>query len=346
VRRTPEGWIEFQVRDTGIGMKPEQLHNLFEAFRQADSSTTRKFGGTGLGLAISRRFARMMGGDITAESEYGKGSVFTLRVPAVISTPETVDTSDRIPAAPAGTVLVIDDDEDVHELLRRTLSRHGFAVESARNGDDGLGLARKLRPQAIVLDVMMPGTDGWTVLSRLKSDPETADLPVIMLTIVENRNLGFALGAAEYLTKPIDRDRLASVILRYRRNSGALALVVDDEPDQREIVRRMLEAEGWNVEEATNGRDALVRLERAAPALILLDVIMPEMDGFEFLHEIAQQETWKTIPVIVITAKDLTEDERAALDRYASNVLRKGSYDRNALAERISHMVASRTRAG
>jgi CheY-like chemotaxis protein len=243
-------------------------------------------------------------------------------------------------------VLVIDDDEDVQELLRRTLARHGFAVESARNGDDGLRLAHKLRPQAIVLDVMMPGTDGWTVLSRLKSDPETADLPVIMLTIVENRNLGFALGAAEYLTKPIDRDRLASVILRYRLNTGALALVVDDESHQREIVRRMLESEGWTVDEAQHGRDALDRLEHSAPALILLDLIMPEMDGFEFLHELAQRETWKTIPVIVITAKDLSAEERTALDRYAGNVLTKGSYDRNTLAERISHMVTSRMHPG
>ena len=346
VQRAPERWIEFQVRDTGIGMKPEQLKSLFEAFRQADSSTARKFGGTGLGLAISRRFARMMGGDITAESEFGKGATFTLRIPADVSPPEIVETSARIPAAPAGTVLVIDDDEDVHELLRRTLSRHGFAIESARNGDEGLRLARKLRPQVIVLDVMMPGMDGWTVLSRLKSDPETADFPVIMLTIVENRNLGFALGAAEYLTKPIDRDRLASVILRYRRNSGAIALVVDDEPDQREIVRRMLEAEGWVVEESANGRDALERLQHAAPALILLDIIMPEMDGFEFLHELAQRDTWKTIPVIVITARDLSADERAAIERYAGNVLRKGTYDRNTLAERISHMVASRARPG
>jgi len=344
VRRTAEGWIEFQVRDSGIGLKPEQLQNLFESFRQADSSTTRRFGGTGLGLAISRRFARMMGGDITAESEFGKGSVFTLRIPAVVNTLGTLDTSTRIPAAPAGTVLVIDDDEDVHELLRRTLSRHGFAVESARNGEDGLRLAGKLRPQAIVLDVMMPGTDGWTVLSRLKSDPETADLPVIMLTIVENRNLGFALGAAEYLTKPIDRDRLAAVILRYRRKNETIALVVDDDPDQREIVRRMLEAEGWAVEEAANGRDALSRLENSTPALILLDLIMPEMDGFDFLHELSQREAWKTIPVIVVTAKDLSAEERAALDRYAGNVLRKGSYDRNALAERISQMVTSRVR--
>jgi CheY-like chemotaxis protein len=286
----------------------------------------------------------MMGGDITAESEFGKGSVFTLRIPAVVQTLETIEPPTRIPAAPAGTVLVIDDDEDVHELLRRTLARHGFAVESAANGEDGLRLARKLRPQAIVLDVMMPGTDGWTVLSRLKSDPETADLPVIMLTIVENRNLGFALGAAEYLTKPIDRDRLAAVILRYRRKTEAIALVVDDQPEQREILRRTLEAEGWLVQEAENGRTALALLEINAPALILLDLIMPQMDGFEFLHELAQHEAWKTIPVIVITARDLSSEERAALDRYANNVLKKGSYDRNALAERISHMVASQVR--
>jgi signal transduction histidine kinase/CheY-like chemotaxis protein len=340
--------IEFEVRDTGVGMKPEQLQNLFQPFRQADSSTTRKFGGTGLGLAISRRFARMMGGDITVSTEFGKGSTFTLHLPAVIYSPQemagTVETSAPIPAAPAGTVLVIDDDEDVHELLRRTLARQGFAIESAKNGEDGLRLARRIRPQAIVLDVMMPGTDGWTVLSRLKSDPETADLPVIMLTIVENRNLGFALGAAEYLTKPIDRDRLASVLLRYRRNTGAIALVVDDEPDQREIVRRMLESEGWSVQLAANGRAALECVRREIPAIILLDLMMPEMDGFEFLGELTHRDDWKSIPVIVVTARDLSAEERAGLDRYAKDVLRKGSYDRNALAERITQLVTSRLR--
>ncbi len=346
VRRTPDGFIEFEVRDTGVGLKPEQLQGLFEAFRQADSSTARRFGGTGLGLAISRRFARMMGGDINVQSEFGKGSVFTLRVPASVDVPAQPGPSVPAVTAPAGTVLVIDDDEDVHELLRRTLSRHGFAVESAKNGEDGLRLARKLRPQAIVLDVMMPGMDGWTVLSRLKSDTETADFPVVMLTIVENRNLGFALGAADYLTKPIDRERLAAVLLRYRRTSSATALVVDDEPNQREILTRLLESEGWAVTQAENGRVALDRIQSGVPAIILLDLIMPEMDGFEFLHELSLRDPWKNIPVIVVTAKDLSPAERDMLDGYANNVLRKGMYDRDVLADRISHMVAARVRAG
>lgn len=343
VERAPDGFISFMVRDTGVGMTPAQLTRLFEPFTQADASMTRKYGGTGLGLAISRRFARIMGGDIQVVSAPGKGSLFTMRIPA------NVEPASPAPIAQpemgvAGTVLVIDDDPDIHELLRRTLARHGFHVEVAGGGEDGLRLARKIRPTAITLDVRMPGMDGWTVLSKLKGDPATADIPVVMLTIEDNRNLGYALGASEYLTKPIERERLAAVLVRYRTSAACVALVVEDEPDSREVVRRMLESEGWVVRESDNGRTALEQLKVERPAIVLLDLMMPEMDGFEFLDVLHRSEEWRDLPVIVITAKELTQDDRERLNGNVAKVLRKGSYSKQDLVDMVSRMLSTRIR--
>jgi CheY-like chemotaxis protein len=325
-------------------MTPEQVSNLFQSFTQADPSMTRKFGGTGLGLAISRRFARMMGGDILVESELGRGSTFTLRIPS-----QTLQEAGRKAGvadteAESGVVLVIDDDADVHEMMRRTLSRHGFSVRGARTGDEGLRMAKEILPRAITLDVMMPGMDGWTVLASLKNDRDTADIPVVMLTIVDNRNLGFALGAAEYLTKPIDRERLSAVLLRFGAGPDRVALVVEDEEDSREVIRRMLESEGWRVRETSNGREALEELARMLPAVILLDLMMPEMDGFQFLDELHKRPEAKNIPVIVVTAKDLTAEEREILNGHVSRILQKGAYQKKELIEHVSAMVAARAR--
>ncbi|MES1258109.1 MAG: response regulator [Acidobacteriota bacterium] len=348
------GTVAFVVSDTGVGMRPDQLARLFEPFVQADSSTSRKFGGTGLGLVISRRFARMMGGDITASSEEGKGSRFTLVLPlrvegerdkAFAGQPDALS-----PGGGAGTVLVIDDEPAVHEILRRTLGRYGFRTEGAFNGEDGLRMARRIHPQAITLDVMMPGMDGWAVLAALKSEGELADIPVVMLTIVDNRNLGYALGASDYLTKPIDRERLVSVLLRYRGGAPATALVVEDDPASREMLRRILENHGWVVLEANNGREALEHLvgERGGtrPGIVLLDLMMPEMDGFEFLAEMHTHPEWVSIPVIVITAKELTPEDRARLNGHVSRVIEKGKYQRDELLEHVSSLVNSRLRPG
>jgi signal transduction histidine kinase/CheY-like chemotaxis protein len=344
VMRDTQGFILFEVKDTGVGMTQEQLSRLFQSFTQADPSMTRKFGGTGLGLAITRRFARMMGGDVTAESEQGKGSTFTMRIPSRVVEESAKSAAGLEKRAESGVVLVIDDDNDVHEMMRRTLARHGFAVQSAHNGDEGLRMARDILPRAITLDVMMPGMDGWTVLAALKNDRETADIPVIMLTIVDNRNLGFALGAAEYLTKPIDRERLSSVLLRYGAGAEKRALVVEDEPDSHEVITRMLESEGWRVEHASNGREALERLEKSLPVVILLDLMMPEMDGFQFLDALHKREEWKNVPVIVVTAKELTAEERKILNGHVGKILQKGAYQKNELIEQVSAMVASRVR--
>jgi signal transduction histidine kinase/DNA-binding response OmpR family regulator len=334
-------WLRFSVTDTGIGMTSEQLERLFEAFSQADAATTRKYGGTGLGLALSRRLCRMMGGDVTVESESGRGSTFTIRLPAVVAeaTEQTSTTAPLEHAEPGvGTVLVIDDEAAIRDLMQRFLAKEGFRVVAAAGGEEGLRLARELRPDAITLDVMMPGMDGWAVLSALKADSALADIPVIMLTIVDDKNLGYALGAADYLTKPIERDRLLAVLRAHRRDHPVL--VVDDDVTLRQLLRRMLEPEGYTVVEAENGRVALDRLSSVAPSVVLLDLMMPEMDGFEFVTEFRRNEAWRGIPIVVITARDLSRDDRERLNGYVQKILQKGAHGRDQLLAEVRDLVA------
>ena len=218
----------------------------------------------------------------------------------------------------------------MHPTPRRT------RVVTAASGEEGLRWARELRPDAITLDVMMPGMDGWAVLSALKADPDVAEIPVIMLTIVDDRNLGYALGASDYLTKPIDRERLVSVLKQHRP-----VLVVDDDAEVRQLLRRMLESEGFAVVEAENGRVALERLRGESPSLILLDLMMPEMDGFEFVAELRRHEGWRAIPIVVITARDLSRDDRDRLNGHVEKILQKGTYDRDQLLAEVRELVAS-----
>ena len=342
-------FYEFSIKDTGIGMTAEQMAGLFEAFSQADASTTRKYGGTGLGLAITRRFCRMMGGDTTIQSEPGAGSVFTIRLPVAVALPETADE----PAAavrdafigaegnPGDTVLVIDDDPAARDLMRRFLTREGFRPETASNGEEGLRLARELRPAAITLDVMMPGMDGWTVLQRLKADPDTQNIPVVMLTMVDDKNIGFALGAADYMTKPIDRARLSAILSKHRcadRETGCRVLLVEDDDATRDMMKSLLEREDWRVEEATNGRIALECLQTLTPDLILLDLMMPEMDGFEFARRLREKPEWKRIPVVVLTARDITAEDRRRLNGDVEKIVRKGAWDHAALLQELRHL--------
>jgi CheY-like chemotaxis protein len=341
--------IVFEVADTGIGMSEEQMGRLFQDFSQADASTAKKYGGTGLGLALSRRLCRMMGGDIAVTSEPGRGSTFTVRLPMEVEEPAAATAASSLgPALPegtgrgtAGTVLVIDDEPAVREIVQRFLTREGYRVETAASGEEGLRLARAAAPDVITLDVLMPGMDGWAVLAALKADPRLADVPVIMLTIVEEKNLGYALGAAEYLVKPLDRDRLVEVIRRHQPERPIL--VVDDEAEQRALLRRILEREGYAVMEAENGLDALARLRERAAGLILLDLMMPEMDGFELVEELRRQETWRALPVVVITGRDLTVVDRARLSGSVERVLVKGGHGTEALLREVRELLARST---
>ncbi len=347
VTREPEpagDWLSFEVRDSGIGMTPEQLAKLFQEFSQADASTTRKYGGTGLGLALSRRLCRMMGGDVTVASEPGTGSTFTVRLPAVVedpTAPPAVPAALPVDGAPAaGTVLVIDDEPAVRDLMQRFLGKAGFRVATAATGEEGLRLAEQVEPDVITLDVMMPGMDGWSVLAALKGNPRVSDIPVIMLSIVDERNLGFSLGATDYITKPLDRDRLLEVLGRYRRG-GRPVLVVDDDPAFRTLLRRLLEREGWTVIEAENGRIGLERLEEIQPALILLDLVMPETDGFEFASEVRKHEAWRSIPIVVVSSKDLTEEERRRLHQNVERIIDKAGVNRDTLLAEVRGLVAA-----
>ncbi len=345
----------FRVRDTGIGMTPEQLRRVFQPFTQADATTTRKYGGTGLGLAVSRKLSQMMGGDVTVESELGKGSVFTLDLPADAPErqaapvePAAAPAPPPRPPAGASTVLVIDDDASVREMLERLLTAEGFRVVTTARGEEAVEAARAVRPQVITLDVMMPGVDGWAVLAQLKADPDLAEIPVVMLTIVEDRNLGYALGAADYLTKPLDRDRLLTTLRKHCRAAApGLALVVEDDSATRDMFRRMLEKDGWGVAEAANGREALDCVAQGRPRLILLDLMMPGMDGFEFLEELRQHPEWRSIPVVVVTAKDLTPEDRLFLNGSlllggcVKRVLQKGSFRRDELLREVRDLVTA-----
>jgi PAS domain S-box-containing protein len=334
-------WIQFTVRDTGIGMTPEQMARLFQAFSQAHEDSARRYGGTGLGLALSRRLCQMMGGDITLASEPGHGSTFTVRLPAEVAAQgEAADAPVRVEGGPPSgrTVLVIDDDPAVRDLMQRFLVREGFRVVVAAGGEEGLRLAREVRPDAITLDVMMPSVDGWAVLAELKADPALAKVPVIMLTMVDDKSLGYALGAADYLTKPIDREQLVAVLRKYHPHRSVL--VVDDDLAMRDLIRRILESEGYVVVEAENGRVALDRVRDEKPGLILLDLMMPETDGFEFIDEFRRHDAWRGIPIVVVTAKDLSVEDRRRLNGYVERVLQKGALSREALLRDVRDLVA------
>jgi signal transduction histidine kinase/CheY-like chemotaxis protein len=352
-------WISFRVTDTGIGMSQEQLGRLFQAFTQADASTTRKYGGTGLGLTITRHFCQMMGGDITVASELDRGTTFTIRVPAFVGgRVDMPDASEIESAATKGTdasegarsgstVLVIDDDPAMRDLLRRHLTNDGYHVEAAGNGKDGLRLARTLEPDAITLDVMMPGMDGWMVLTALKNDPVLAPIPVVIVSMVDEKNMGYTLGAADYLSKPLDRKRLSVVLGRYRQEQGRdfNVLLVEDDARTREMLRRTLQKAGASVIEAENGQIGLERLSECRPHLIVLDLMMPVMDGFQFLAELRKLDGSHEVPVVVTTAKKLTSKDYDDLKGSVERILQKDAHTRENLLNEVSSVLRRCTAA-
>jgi len=350
-RSTENGqdWLRFAVADSGIGMTPKQLGKLFQAFSQADASTTRKYGGTGLGLAISRRFCQILGGDITVTSEPGKGSIFTMSLPARAPERATGETSfiKRTSTAPEAEnrplVVVIDDDPSVLELMERFLTKEGFAVRTASNGQDGLNLTRRHQPIAITVDVLMPGMDGWSVITALKGDPATAHIPIILVTVTDSREMGMALGVFDYLSKPVDWQRLSTLMGRLRlKHDARPVLVVEDDTATRELLERSLRKEGWLVVTAGNGREALQAVKSSEPCLVLLDLMMPEMDGFEFLTHFRREARFAQTPVIVLTAKDITAEDRARLSGRVSELVSKNSLAAKKLVPQLRSYLDSR----
>lgn len=351
--------LHFEVRDSGIGMTPEQLDRLFRRFSQADASTTRRFGGTGLGLAITKAFTTMLGGEITVTSEAGKGSAFTLRLPADLRTAraEPDEPAARLGEAvgqeqdgPAGLVLVIDDDAATRDLVSRFLRREGFAVRCAPDGAEGLAMARRLRPIAILLDVMMPRMDGWAVLSALKADPELAETPVVMVTVVQERGLAFSLGATEYLNKPLRWDRLKRVLDRFRREvAPGLALLMESDEAERCELASVLEAAGWTVEAVASPAAALTRLASPpVPAVLVIELRAADLgDDFALLRELRRRPELREMPVIALTEGEVDEAELARLRDTVRSILPADAASRQ-LAEELKRVAqdAAKTENG
>lgn len=352
-----DNYFEFYVKDNGIGISADKLHTLFQAFTQADSSTTRKYGGTGLGLTICKEFAELMGGSIEVESEVGKGSCFIVKIPAHVETIATEKTPNSGTKSGSGQtdlsnfkmthikehgiVLVVDDDHEMRELLAEHLDKLGYRPVTAASGEEALSMVHKLKPDAITLDVMMPDMDGWEVLAQLKADEALMQIPVIMLSIIEDKAKGYALGATEYLIKPIDREHLATVLSKYRENAEPLVMLVEDDETTRNMMINMLERIECNVISAENGKIALQRLQQHQPDIILLDLMMPEMSGLEFAQILHNHPYWHQIPIIVLTAKDLTPEDRQQLSGCVELIYQKGNFRRVDLLTQIQQRLAS-----
>jgi CheY-like chemotaxis protein len=359
--------IFFSVQDSGIGMSREQQDKLFEAFSQADASATRKFGGTGLGLVISQHYCNMMGGHIHVASELGQGATFTVSLPLkkgpsqenVQTIPDELAASWQAEAVASevryspmpqsdnverrehlSTVLVIDDDPSVHDIMTHYLTQKGFNVHTASSGAEGLEQAADIKPDVITLDVMMPGMDGWAVLKALKQDPELCDIPVIMVSMVENRNMGFSLGAIDYLSKPIEKERLCDVVNRCVRSSReGTVLVVEDNDALRTSIKDILALDGWTVKAVQSAESAFSTMGENPPVLIMLDLMMPEMDGFEFLNQLQHNPRWSDIPVVVISGKQLSVEEHRQLQGRVAKVVNKAAYHHDELLDKVYHIV-------
>ncbi len=334
--------VEFIIEDTGIGMSADQVKKVFQPFTQADEKTTRKFGGTGLGLTITKMFAEMMGGMIDVTSVKGEGTTFTVTLPKVV-TDDTFDLNQ--PSSEQSddkdyTVLVIDDDDSAQDMMKRFLEKQGYSVIQAKSGEMGLKLATEHMPDLITLDVMMPEMDGWEVLNTLQSNERSKKIPVIMLSMANEPDIGYSLGATDYLTKPVDWNELSNILSKHQIESDSqTVLIVEDDETTRQMLRKSLETNDFKVRTAHNGKDGLEKVKQFKPGLILLDLMMPEMDGFEFAERLREKKEWLDIPVVVITAKDLSKDDLTRLKGNVETIMQKGSYSKDELLTEVGDRI-------
>lgn len=353
-------WISFAVTDTGIGIAPQDQDDIWQEFRQIDGSLSRRHEGTGLGLAIVRRLAAMLGGDVALESQLGKGSTFTVRLPVELADPARVIESfmsalpmptgpstelPRYRAAEKPLVLVVDDDPEVIYILEKYLRDDGFEIAVARTGDAAIEQARALRPFAITLDIMLPGKDGWEVIQTLKDDPATADIPIIVVSMLDNRQLGYSLGAAEYLVKPVSRKVLLERLAQLRANAPVQhVLVVEDDLVEQRVLAMVLGEAGLEVTTFASGTEALEWLADHTPDLITLDLMMPGMDGMEALDQIKHRPHLRGVPVLIITAKEILPEDRVRLNSRIATIIRKGPTQRETLLAEVRDQLVSRAR--
>lgn len=333
-------FVRFSVTDTGIGMTEEQSGRIFQEFTQADDSTTRRFGGTGLGLTLCRKFTELLGGTISVISRPGEGSTFIVRLPRNTQALAKAPGKPIMPLQPSlhrGKILIIDDDPSLREAVSRMLTKEGFWVAMASDGEEGLQMAKVLRPHIITLDIAMPDMDGWQVLSRLKDDPDLKNIPVVILTMMDGRSKGYALGASAVVQKPVSREDLLAVIASVETGqSEAPILVVEDDETTQEVLHRIITESGWESRKALNGQEALELVQFEHPKLIILDLMLPEMDGFQLLTELQNHPEWREIPIIVLTAKDLTPEDLKRLEvDQIHHVFRKGACSKEELVEAV-----------
>lgn len=359
------GIISFGVKDSGIGIAEKDYGKVFEEFQQVDTSNTRKYKGTGLGLPIAKKLARMLGGDLTLESVIGEGSTFTLTIPAkipqslldahaqpqppLLKRPEPV-VQRPVPSTPLPNpppvsgqvqILSIDDDPDVIEILRQYLIPEGYSIVGALSGDEGIAMAMSMKPALITLDIMMPKKDGWQVLRELKANPQTRDIPVIIHSIVDNKPLAMSLGAVDVMTKPTDPKRLLMLVQKFNQSGDKFILLVDDNLDFALSCKDLLKQDGFSVKLATRGEEALKILNESIPSMILLDLVMPGMDGFKVVKELQQKELWKKIPVVVLTGKTLTDEDHKELDPFVADYLMKETFTTAAIMNAIRKTIGA-----
>ncbi|MEZ4318465.1 MAG: response regulator [Myxococcota bacterium] len=338
--------LHIHVSDTGIGMSAEQTRTIFREFSQGDASTTRKYGGTGLGLTIALKLTRLLGGDIQVESQLKQGSRFTITLPSAPPTwhgvtPAELESEPVAPAPQPATVLVIDGDSTLRRQMASYLTRAGYRVIASASGVEGQRLARTHRPDVVTLDVVLPDVDGWNLLMAFKRDPELRDIPVVLVTVADDRTRGLAVGAADFLPKPIRRDALVAVMRRVKpAREGGPILIVEDDEATRDVTSRMLFAEGWNTASVENGRLALEWLEQnGPPSLILLDLMMPEVDGFHVITELQCRDEWRNVPVVVFTAMDVPPARMAFLEQHVETVIRKGGYGQDRMLDEVRALI-------
>ena len=323
-------WVSFCVTDNGIGMTIEQQKTLFEPFTQGDSSMTRRYGGTGLGLTITQKFAQMLGGTLWVESEFGHGSTFVLSLPIIAQT-TTSDTQIETSLKKEGIILVIDNDVIIRELFQENLSQLGYAVAVAVDGNQGIELAHKLYPDCILLDVNMPDKDGWQVLTTLKNNSKLASIPVIMMSMNIDKQTDYVMGATDCLDKTMIHSQLPLLLKKHHIGDNSIVMVVDDDKLPREMLTMLLEAKGLQVLSAENGQIALTHLEHKKPVLILLDLNMPVMDGFEFLEHLQNHEQWHSVPVVVLTSRNISAEEQVRLNQHVEIIFQKEDFQQEDL---------------
>jgi CheY-like chemotaxis protein len=364
--------VSISVKDDGIGIEAKNLNRVFEEFQQIDSSTSRKYQGTGLGLAIARKYALLLGGNLTVQSELGKGSTFTLVIPPVLPEAKLQKQNDEVPtiknsaiapvpqpvsqvvsqsvshsmsqqslALSTGVlVLCIDDDLEVIDLLRRYLVPEGYSVRGASSGEEGIRLAQELHPAVITLDIMMPEKDGWQVLRELKNNPSTSDIPVIIHSVVENRPLALSLGALDVVTKPSEPKKILSIVERACRSNNRPIMIVDDNQDFAESLKILLQVEGYRAVTLYSGDDALKSIETINPSLLILDLIMPGIDGFAVVQRLRSQERWQNLPIVILSGADITNEQRHSLNKLIAEYIDKGHFSKELISSTIKKIVS------